>query len=65
MAVLFRYSSLAALVACIVVPVALFFFGHAQYALAFALMSVLIFYKHRANIERLRAGTEGRIGTKG
>ena len=65
MAVLFRYSSLAALVACVVVPVALFFLGHTQYALAFALMSLLIFYKHRANIERLRAGTEGRIGAKG
>lgn len=65
MAVLFRYSSLAALVTCVVVPIALFFLGHAQYALAFALMSVLIFYKHRANIERLRAGTEGRIGAKG
>lgn len=65
MAVLFRYSSLAALATCVVVPIALFFLGHAQYALAFALMSVLIFYKHRANIERLRAGTEGRIGAKG
>lgn len=64
-AVLFRYSSLAALVACVVVPLALFFLGHTQYALAFALMSLLIFYKHRANIERLRAGTEGRIGAKG
>ena len=65
MAVLFRYSSLAALVTCVVVPIALFFLGHAQYALAFALMSALIFYKHRANIERLRTGTEGRIGAKG
>lgn len=65
MAVLFRYSSLAALTACVVVPVALFALGHLEYGLAFALMSVLVFYKHRANIERLRAGTEGRIGAKG
>ena len=64
-ALLFRYSSLAALAACVAVPVALAVLGRHEFALAFAFMSVLVFYRHRANISRLRAGTEGKIGAKG
>jgi len=64
-ALLFRYSSLAALTACVAVPVALAVLGRYEFALAFAAMSVLIFYRHSANIARLRAGTEGKIGAKG
>jgi len=30
-----------------------------------ALMTVISWYKHRANIARLTAGTEGKIGAKG
>ena len=37
-------------------------YGKPEFALAFLVMSALIFYKHRANIERLMAGTESRIG---
>ena len=65
MALLLRYSSLSALTACIVVPVALYFVGHTEYALAFAVMSLLVFFKHKANISRLLAGNEGKIGAKG
>lgn len=64
-AVLFRYSSLAALTAAVVVPIALLFYGSHQIAALFAVMSVIVFIKHRANISRLLAGTEGRIGAKG
>ena len=64
-ALLFRYSSLAALAACVAVPVALAALGRYEFALAFAAMSVLVFYRHSANIARLRAGTEGKIGAKG
>jgi len=64
-AILFRYSSLAALCAAIAVPVALWFLSTPQIAGLFALMSVILFVKHRANIQRLGAGTEGRIGAKG
>jgi len=64
-ALLFRYSSLAALTACVAVPVALAVLGRYEFALAFAAMSVLVFYRHSANIARLRAGTEGKIGAKG
>jgi glycerol-3-phosphate acyltransferase PlsY len=60
-----RYSSLAALVAVIVVPIALYMTGASPAAVVFATMSVVVFWKHRANIQRLVAGTEGRIGSKG
>ncbi len=60
-----RYSSLAALVATVAVPIALYLFGLPAVALLFAAMSVIVFIKHRANIGRLMAGTESRIGAKG
>ncbi|WP_315920208.1 glycerol-3-phosphate 1-O-acyltransferase PlsY [Mesorhizobium sp. SP-1A] len=65
MALLFRYSSLAALTACVAVPVALVAFGRYEYAVTFAVMSLIVFFKHGANISRLRAGTESKIGAKG
>lgn len=64
-AVVFRYSSLAALVAAVVVPIALWFQATPQIAWLFAMMSVIVFIKHRANIARLIAGNEGKIGAKG
>jgi acyl phosphate:glycerol-3-phosphate acyltransferase len=60
-----RYSSLAALVASIASPIAVFWFGHAHTAVLIALLAVIIFWKHRPNIQRLLAGTEGKIGQKG
>lgn len=64
-AIVFRYSSLAALCAAIAVPVALWFLTTPQLAGLFAAMSVILFIKHRANIQRLASRTEGRIGAKG
>lgn len=64
-AILFRYSSLAALVAALAVPVALWFLATPALAGLFALMSMILFYTHRANIARLATGTEGRIGARG
>ena len=64
-AIVFRYSSLAALCAAVAVPVALWFLATPQLAGLFAVMSVILFIKHRANIQRLASGTEGRIGSKG
>ena len=61
----FRYSSLAALVASVIVPVVLFVMGYPATASLFALMSAIIFYKHKANVQRLLAGNESRIGSKG
>jgi glycerol-3-phosphate acyltransferase PlsY len=65
MAMLFRYSSLAALSAAVVVPIALWFLATPAITGSFAVMSIILIYKHRTNISRLMAGTEGRIGAKG
>jgi glycerol-3-phosphate acyltransferase PlsY len=59
-----RYSSLSALVASFVTPIFLWWFGHLALASLFAVLTMLLFYMHRANIARLQAGTEGRIGEK-
>lgn len=60
-----RFSSLAALLAAVAVPVSLFLLAQVDAAVLFAIMSVIIFAKHRANISRLMAGSESRIGAKG
>ena len=64
MAFAFRYSSLAALTASFITPILLWWFGHAALAALFAVLTLLLFYVHRENIRRLRAGTEGKIGQK-
>jgi glycerol-3-phosphate acyltransferase PlsY len=64
-AFIMRYSSLAALVASMAVPLTLFYLGRIDYAVLFAVMTVIVFIKHRANISRLLAGTESRIGANG
>ena len=59
-----RISSLSALVAAAgAVPLA-YLLGDQAYMPVTALMAVLIFVRHRANIERILAGTEPRIGKK-
>src|SRR5271168_2820574 len=63
-AVIWRYSSLSALIASLVTPIFLWWYGHPALAWLFALLTVLLFYMHRANISRLLAGTEGKIGQK-
>ena len=64
-AYLTRYSSLAALVASLIVPIVLLATGDTQKGLLFALLALILFIKHRANIGRLLGGTESRIGQKG
>lgn len=59
-----RYSSLSALVASVATPVGAFLLGQPVPALFLAVLAVLLWAKHRANISRLLAGTEGRIGKK-
>jgi glycerol-3-phosphate acyltransferase PlsY len=63
-AALTRYSSLAALIASAATPVLLWSFGKATEAELFALLTVLTWIMHRANIARLVQGTEGKIGNK-
>jgi acyl phosphate:glycerol-3-phosphate acyltransferase len=59
-----RYSSLASLIASVIAPVVLWFLGAPSEALTFAIMAVLTFIMHRANIARLMTGTENKIGQK-
>ena len=64
-AVISRYSSLSALVASFVTPIFLWWwFDQPLLAALFAVLTVLLFYMHRANISRVLAGTEGKIGKK-
>ena len=60
-----RYSSLSALLAAALTPPVLLGFGDQPAALLFAVLSLLLFWTHRANIRRLLAGEEPRIGAKG
>ncbi len=65
MAKISRYSSLSALVATAIIPVLLYAAGNEKVALLFTAMTVITWVKHRANIQRLLAGTESKIGDKG
>ncbi len=60
-----RYSSLSALVATVLTPMALWALGPHAVALAMAALTLVLWIKHRENIRRLLAGTEGRIGKAG
>ena len=63
-AALSRYSSLAALVASALTPLALWLLGQPRTAALFLLLSALLWIMHRANIGRLLSGSEGKIGAK-
>jgi len=59
-----RYSSLAALIASAVIPPMLLWLQHMSLAALFAVLSAILWFKHRANIRRLMDGSEGKIGGK-
>jgi acyl phosphate:glycerol-3-phosphate acyltransferase len=62
-ALFFRMSSLAALIAALSAPVYCYmFFGIHPYTLAVGIIALLLIWRHRTNIRNLLAGTEGRIG---
>lgn len=63
-AVLTRYSSLSALVAALILPVGLLWVGDTPAALLASILTALLIYKHRANIRRLAAGEEPKIGAR-
>lgn len=64
MAALFRYSSLSALVAIGLLPVLALIFSQSPALLPLLLISLLVIWRHKDNIKRLRAGTEPKIGGK-
>ena len=61
-AALSRYSSLAALIASALTPFLLWWWGARSEAELFALLSILLWIMHRANIARLVSGRESKIG---
>lgn len=61
----FRYSSLAAIVASVFAPLYCFFlFGVSAALPAVILMSALLVWRHRENMQKLLAGTESKLGEK-
>lgn len=59
----FRYSSLAALISAVFAPLwYLFLFRPDPIAVAVTLMSLLLIWRHAANIRKLLEGKESRIG---
>ncbi len=60
-ALLSRFASLASLTAAVVAVLCSLFFGHFHYVVPVLAIAALILWKHMANIERLRAGTESKI----
>ena len=69
-AVFFRYSSLAALVASVFAPVyyllcsGVVWYAETPIAAAIVAMAALLIWRHRENIQRLMAGKESRLGSK-
>jgi len=62
-AMIFRYSSLASLIATLLGPVYLWFFTQSlAYTAVFALIGLLLIYRHRGNIQKLLSGNESKIG---
>ena len=61
---LWRYSSLAALIATATTPLWLALTGQPQAAFLGLVLAAMVWWRHAGNIARLRAGTEARIGGK-
>jgi glycerol-3-phosphate acyltransferase PlsY len=59
-----RYSSLAGLIVAGWLPVVMGFTGYGDFFLLGIVMALLLYARHWGNIQRLRAGTEPKIGAK-
>lgn len=65
MSLIFRISSLAALIAFAAAPLYLWLIeGLLAYAIAMCAIATLLFWRHRENIQRIIARTEPKIGSK-
>lgn len=56
-----RYSSLAAIVTFVLLPIYILIFSHSGYFLPVVIMSGILIWRHWENIQRLRAGTETKV----
>ena len=62
MALLFRYSSLAALTAILLAPLGfLWLWPEPAVIAAMVIMTVMLYWRHRSNISNLLSGQEGKI----
>lgn len=59
-----RISSLGGMMGAVAAPVAALLMGYQTYAIGLAGLAVIVLWRHRENIARLRAGTEPRVGAK-
>lgn len=64
MAILFRYSSLAAICAALSLPVFAFFYVEPVYTVFDSALALLVLVRHHANIRRLAKGEESKIRFK-
>ena len=60
-ALIWHYSSLAALTALTMAPIYAFLFGKESATLTYALLALLSYYRHRENIKRLVQHKESKI----
>ena len=61
-ALIFRYSSLSAIVSSAFAPIGVFLFYDNEALVVTLFMTVLIWYRHKDNIRRLIDGSEAKIG---
>ena len=57
-----RFSSVAGMGAALLAPLAAAAYGRFDLTLLYLSFGLLVFWKHRTNLERLMAGTEPRVG---
>jgi glycerol-3-phosphate acyltransferase PlsY len=65
MLIVTRYSSVSGMTAAVAAPLTAALFGRIDLAILFAGFALLVLWKHRANIARLFAGTEPKVGRSG
>lgn len=59
-----RMSSLSALLAALAAPIIAYGLGNRSMAIAAAILSIVIFARHKDNIARILSGTEPKVGVK-
>ncbi|MEO6975215.1 MAG: glycerol-3-phosphate 1-O-acyltransferase PlsY [Gallionella sp.] len=65
MAIVLRYSSLAALTAAVATPIYALLLGlPKEWVLASGIMSLLLIWRHKSNIQNLLAGKEAKVGSR-
>jgi acyl phosphate:glycerol-3-phosphate acyltransferase len=64
-ALIFRYSSLSALIAAALTPLySWFILENINFLICHSIMVIILIWRHRSNIQKLIAGTEGKLGKK-